>query len=425
MLESWKAARRRTLGNDAESLFAALDGPRTTSVRLNPAKRSPPLGPPVPWCATGHYLEHRPRFTLDPVFHAGQYYVQEASAMMLGQAVGATGFVGQNILALDLCAAPGGKSTHLLDLLGPGSLVVCNELDHRRLRSLQQNLWKWGTGRSMVTSASSGRIASLLDHFDLVLVDAPCSGEGLMRRDDEARRQWTPDLVRACSATQRTLLADAWACLRPGGALIYATCTFAPEEDEYQLQWAIAHLGAEPVQIMHDPAWGAVEQGHGLLCLPHRLQGEGAYFGVLRKPGSLAGRSIPEGPTCIHTLDGETHLIKAHHRVLLDEIHASIPARSMGTPLFTAGDRIPHPAAALDPHAMQIMISDQGASRSELDHDAALRYLRGEALRDRDARGWTVMTFNDLGLGWAKGVAGRWNNHYPAAWRIRMHPRDD
>ncbi|MCB0792033.1 MAG: hypothetical protein H6595_02395 [Flavobacteriales bacterium] len=419
----WKELRRATLGPEADALFEALDAPASVSIRVHPHRSGAPAGTPVPWCASGRYLEERPVFTLDPFLHAGAYYVQEASAMMLEPAMNALDLVGRNLLALDLCAAPGGKSTHLLDLLGPSALVVCNEVEGRRRQALQHNLWKWGSGRAVLTGSATERFARSAGRFDLVLVDAPCSGEGLMRREGIARSQWSPGLVRSCRTAQRDILRDAWACLRPGGALIYATCTFAPEEDEDQLQWAVEQLGAIPRTISYDPTWGTMERGHGLLSLPHRLQGEGSYFGALRKPGPTHGSDLGAGDR-IEVQDGVANAwILGSHRDIVDALRRDVDVHLAGTPLFTTDrrGRQPHPAAAFDPIAADRMIATFDAVRCELDTADALRYLRGEALRDQAAKGWGLMSHQGQGLGWAKGVARRWNNHYPTGWRIRMH----
>lgn len=236
------------LGNEAPLLLAALDTPPPTSIRLNPRKPGGPSGALVPWCSTGRFLDERPLFTVDPLLHAGAYYVQEAGSMLVERAVVAAGLIGADATALDLCAAPGGKSTHLLSLLGPGALVVCNEVDARRHAVLQENIWKWGAPNACITRLPAETFGTL-PHFDLVLVDAPCSGEGLMRREPVARSQWSPELVRRCSTVQAGLLEHAWNALRPGGALIYSTCTWADEEDEGLLKSFLRRHEAEVLAI--------------------------------------------------------------------------------------------------------------------------------------------------------------------------------
>jgi 16S rRNA C967 or C1407 C5-methylase (RsmB/RsmF family) len=223
------------IGDEVAQLENALRMAPPTSIRIDPLKGFDPGGASVPWCSTGRYLEERPAFTFDPLFHAGTYYVQEASSMFLEQALLAAGLLKDDILAIDLCAAPGGKSTHLRSLLTPGSLLVANEIDRQRLPALQENLWKWGGPNVVITGSPTRDLNALPDHFDLILVDAPCSGEGMFRKDPFAREQWTPDLVQQCAAMQQSIVHDAWHALAPGGVLIYSTCTWEPAENELQL----------------------------------------------------------------------------------------------------------------------------------------------------------------------------------------------
>ncbi|MCC7502985.1 MAG: hypothetical protein IT229_10675, partial [Flavobacteriales bacterium] len=190
-------------GTEAAELLAALDTASPVSIRLNPDKAGGPEGLPVPWCDTGRYLLERPVFTLDPLFHAGCYYVQEASSMLLEQAFLASGLAGKHIAAVDLCAAPGGKSTHLAALLSPGSLLVSNEVDRRRQKALLENLWKWGREGHVITGDTPERFAALGPMFDLVVVDAPCSGEGMFRKNEEARYHWSEAHVLGCALRQR------------------------------------------------------------------------------------------------------------------------------------------------------------------------------------------------------------------------------
>ena len=235
-------------------MIAALDTVPPTSIRVNPAKWAGPLAHPIPWCTTGRYLERTPSFTFDPLLHAGAYYVQEASSMLVEQAVKATGLADTDVLALDLCAAPGGKTTHLASLLTKGSLVVANEIDRKRQSVLQENLWKWGAANTVITGSASPDLQGLPETFDLILLDAPCSGEGMFRKDPFAREQWSPALVEQCASTQRGIIEHAWNALRPGGFLIYSTCTWEEAENEQQLA-ALVEIGAECVPVPLDPTW--------------------------------------------------------------------------------------------------------------------------------------------------------------------------
>ena len=273
-----------------DTLIRGLDEDVPVSIRLNPARMPSDAWPEggeshVPWCPEGIYLAERPQFTADPLLHAGAYYVQEASSMFVahvlrhlapshpprgGESVPACspeymsapprgGWEGA---ALDLCAAPGGKSTILRSLLPPDSLLVSNEPLRQRAQVLAENLSKWGAGNVIVTQAyardiaRAARTCKTFPGFDLILADVPCSGEGMMRKEEEARRQWSPAFVAECAALQRSIVADIWPALRPGGYLIYSTCTFNPEEDEENVEWIARELGAEVVDIPVEPAWG-------------------------------------------------------------------------------------------------------------------------------------------------------------------------
>ena len=225
----------------ARLLLDALDGDPVVSVRYNPYKTtSKPALEPVPWSRYGFYLTERPSFTLDPSLHGGAYYVQEASSMFLEAVFGAIADSEAPLRILDLCAAPGGKTTLLSSLAGPESLIVANEPVRARAAVLSDNVRRWGIGNVVVTSADPARFAPFGHYFDLILVDAPCSGEGMFRKDRESRRQWSESGAELCAARQRRILGEAWDALRPGGALIYSTCTFNPAENEQNVRWLLA-----------------------------------------------------------------------------------------------------------------------------------------------------------------------------------------
>lgn len=407
------------LGDEAAALIAALDAPPPTSIRLNPRKPGGPEGTTVPWCSSGRMLVERPFFTLDPLLHAGAYYVQEAGSMLVERALAAAGLIGANAIALDLCAAPGGKSTHLLALLGPGALVVCNEVDARRHAVLQENIWKWGAPNACLTRLPAETFGDL-PHFDLVLVDAPCSGEGLMRREPVARRQWSPELVRRCSTVQAGLLQHAWMALRPGGVLVYSTCTWADEEDEGQVMNFLQHHEATVLAIDPlDP--GPIRGESGLTCMPHRCQAEGFFIAALRKPGSQGPREAA-GP-CV--LDGH-HLrppvwagLHPAVRTAIDRADGALPVTVDGP-----GGTAPHPAAAFCPEAVDLLRPVLPFTTLDLDRQQALAFLRGEAIVAAGATGHALMRHAGHGLGWAKGAGNRWNNRYPAGWRIRTRRTD-
>ena len=419
------AELRTQLPGDWDDLLDAFAQPAPVSVRINPLKPLHIEAEQIPWCCNGRYLSERPQFTLDPHFHAGRYYVQEASSMMLETVFHASGLEGRTIMALDLCSAPGGKSTHLRSLLDPGSLLVCNEPDPARRAVLLENVWKWGHGNTIVTGSPAGKEARLAALFDLVLVDAPCSGEGMMRRDPFAREQWTPDLVRQCARDQHGILDTAWSALRPGGTLIYSTCTWEFSENEKQMERFVEAYRAEHINIPKAIVHGAVSLGPGIRCYPHRIRGEGLYLCALRKPGNGPStvandsmRSAKSGPEedVIDQNGVQCLLDPSWHRVL-PIIAEHLRIHSTGIPIGTHvhGSTAPHPAAAFNRKAMLLT----GFETLEVDRDDALTFLRGEVIRDIGASGWRLITHDGHGLGWVKGAGLRWNNHHPKAWRIR------
>jgi 16S rRNA C967 or C1407 C5-methylase (RsmB/RsmF family) len=416
--EALRARLHQQLGPEADDLLLALDGPSPVSIRLNPAKSIAFAGTAIPWCSNGRYLAERPVFTLDPLFHAGCYYVQEASSMLLEQAFLASGLSGKDLAALDLCAAPGGKSTHLAALLSPGSLLVSNEVDRRRQPALLENLWKWGREGHVITGDTPERSAALGPLFDLVLVDAPCSGEGMMRKDPFARQQWSPRLVEQCAITQANILHHAWEALRPGGVLIYSTCTWSEAEDDAAVALLLQEHDAEVVPLPDLTAHGLLRTRHGLVAYPHRVQGEGFFIAALRKPGtaSVPTEHVSGWQELEH--DGVVHRIPAQWADTVGCIARNVRTLSAGTPWHSAGPdgrHVPHAASAYLGRPIE------GAADLELDREQALTFLRGEALRaDAPSGQWRRVTHLGHGLGFVRGAGNRWNNQLPSPWRIRM-----
>jgi 16S rRNA C967 or C1407 C5-methylase (RsmB/RsmF family)/NOL1/NOP2/fmu family ribosome biogenesis protein len=424
---------RELLGPEAAALVDALKGPSPVSIRLNPLKPAPLHGAPVPWCGSGRYLDERPVFTLDPCFHAGAYYVQEASSMLLEQAWKACGPFPPDTVALDLCAAPGGKSTHLAALLPEEALLVCNEPVRARQGALMENLWKWGRADVIITGSLPGAFLPLGAFFDLIVVDAPCSGEGMFRKDAFARAQWNEKLVEHCAILQREILEVAWELLRPGGHLIYSTCTWEKRENEEHIQRLIEG-GAEFVPIPVHPSWGMEESGSGLRCYPHRVRGEGFFMAALRKPGEREGHASHErsqgrmqgrisewlknaaGMTLLEDIP-QVHALSARWSGHLRSMGSTLRMLAPGIPvaLRKGNEWVPHPALALN-----ALLDRAVFPALDLDHQQALAYLRGEALPATDAVGRALVCHRGMALGWATGAGNRWNNGSPTAWRIRM-----
>ncbi len=421
------------IGDEVDALEEAVGTLSPTSIRINSYKPFALEAEQVPWCVNGRYLNERPAFTLDPLLHAGAYYVQEASSMLIEQAVIACGLPDRDLLALDLCAAPGGKSTHLLSLLGQGSLLVVNEVDSARRHVLAENIWKQGAGNAVLTGSDPSHLRALPEFFDLVLIDAPCSGEGMFRKDAFARKQWSPALVNACARTQRDIVGHAWSALAPGGVLIYSTCTWEEEENEAQLR-PLLDLGGSSVPITMDPSWG-VHRGEvdgvvGYRCYPHRVRGEGFFLSVTRKPGGVLSRdrtsSVPGGAAPAW-LVASSNMITVEHRdrmfalpstwaSTVDAVAKAMHIHAPGTPIGErkGAELVPHAAAALSRWL------DQGAfPEVHVDGARALSFLRGEALPASGATGTALVTYQGTALGWVHGAGNRWNNRWPAPWRIR------
>ena len=435
--ERFSEGLKALLPEDHAALEQALGETPPVSIRVNPAKSGGPAGGPVAWCSTGRYLPARPIFTLDPLFHAGSYYVQEASSMFLEQALKASGLLDAPILALDLCAAPGGKSTLLRSLLHPDALVVANEVARRRQAALQENVWKWGMPNVVITGSDPADLDRIPETFHLIMVDAPCSGEGMFRKDPFAREQWSEGLVAQCAALQQRIVEQAWNALRPGGILIYSTCTWEQAENEDRLK-QLLERGAEPVAIPIDPEWGiAVTASAGLIghrFYPHRVRGEGFFLGMVRKAGTLtmeqpiyvAANDHPEVRNWsragkqwhLSENEGVLHAVDVRWKNALRSIGSALRMVAPGRPVaeYKGGVWRPHAALALD-----TSLSRELFAELDLDNNTALAFLRGQALAGEGVSGTCLAVHKGVPLGWLNGAGDRWNNRWPSPWRIRMH----
>ena len=282
---------RALLGNEFDSFEAALQADVPVSIRINEKKGTPApstAGAPcerVAWCETGYYLPERLSFTFDPLFHAGAYYVQEASSMFLEQAI--RSHVKTPVRCLDLCAAPGGKSTHLAACLPEGSLLVSNEVIRNRSHILAENIAKWGNPNCIVTNNDPEEIGHLTHFFDVIVADVPCSGEGMFRKDTDSTGEWSVANVELCAGRGRRIIHDVWNALKPGGLLIYSTCTYNMEEDEENIHYITEELGAETLPIPIKDEWqitGPLKYNHPVYrFFPHKTKGEGFFLAALRK----------------------------------------------------------------------------------------------------------------------------------------------
>ena len=439
----------QTLGPDLPAFLAALGTPAPVSIRLNAAKGVTVAGlERVPWSEAGYYLPARPLFAADPRWHAGGYYVQEASSMFLESAFAQAVAGVDEPVVLDLAAAPGGKSTHLAALLPAGGLLVANEVIRARAHILAENLAKWGTGNAVVTQNDPADFGRLPGLFDVMLVDAPCSGEGLFRKEPDAVREWSEANVQLCSERQQRILADAWATLKPGGVLIYSTCTYEAAENEENLRWLLAQEDVENVPIPTDPAWGVEEIAEGPLTgyrfWPHRVAGEGLFMAAVRKTsGNASSRRGRKGglplatrkelgpvagwlrdPNAVDWLKWNDKLvaIPAGGREAAEQIFGHLKVVYAGT---EAAEMVRTQANPLPGLALSTHLAPGAFPAQELDPETALRYLRREDVVPEDLpNGWGLVSFAGLPLGWVKRIGNRANNYWPKEWRLRMDLAD-
>jgi len=364
----------------AQTVLQALSEDPSVSIRLNPAKLTEcpfPGAERIPWSPYGYLLKERPVFTLDPLFHAGCYYVQDSSAMFVGELLRRVleRFDGPGLCVLDLCAAPGGKTTDiaasLRERFGDGFSLLANEVMHNRFAVLRSNVRTWGDPRVGVVSrdpsAFSGKPV-----FDIIVADVPCSGEGMFRKDEKAVEDWSEETVDFCAARSRRILSDVWSALKPGGILLYSTCTFNRQENDGNAAWIASELGADVLDMGEFPP--VLRTEHGYALLPGYVPGEGQYAAVLVKHGE---------PERVRTADVFS--------------------------LFKADRPVPPP----DPYPC-----------FDLDRETALRYLHGDAIRIPDAPlGLLTLTYEGHPLGPGKNLGSRCNNLYPKDRRIRMDIR--
>lgn len=402
----------------------------------------------VPWCEDGFYLPERPSFTLDPRFHQGRYYVQEASSMFHAHVMDCLteGCAGA-LRVLDACAAPGGKTTAVIDHLPAGSLTVANEYVPARAAVLRENIIKWGSPDVIVTRGDTASLGNLKGMFDIVIADVPCSGEGMMRKDPEAVAQWSHGLVEECAGRQWEIVGNLWRALRPGGVMIYSTCTFNREENEEIVERIITELGGESVEIPVDPGWnitpGLTTEAHCYRFIPGRTRGEGLFVSVIRKTGdepvkerSGGGKKkggkdrpvpaevrsrIASPEDYLFTTDGERiSAFPVRHAGVLKAVAAEVDVIHEGIPLATVKGRDLVPAHAL---AMSTALAKDSLVTADVDSETALRYLHGESpvLPDGTPSGYVLLTFEETPLGWVKNLGRRTNSLYPPQWRIRQN----
>ena len=429
---------------DYEAFIESIDQPAAVSLRINPRKFPIPVEPEkVPWSETGVFLNERPSFTLDPIFHSGAYYVQEASSMFVEQAFRQMEHA-SNRIVLDLCAAPGGKSTHLLSLLESSDLLVSNEVIRSRVSVLDENIRKWGHQNVVVCSNDPADFSDLDGLFDVILVDAPCSGEGLFRRDASAIQQWSVDNTNLCATRQRRILADIWPSLKNSGYLIYSTCTFNPAENEENLKWLAENNKVESIRIPLQENWGVLEMEidglFGYRFLPHKVKGEGFFLTLIRKKNGSDSYSIPKKiksrlekmPKQFAeirnwlTTENSEFFAKSEFLIafpeskipILNALSEQLRVISFGLPVaqFKKNDLLPEHTFALS-----IDRNPDVFESVELGLRDALLFQKKDEIRiDSSTKGWLLVHYRGVPLGFVKNLGNRANNYFPKEWRIRM-----
>lgn len=425
-------------------------GEQITSVRLNPGKIfnkqcsifNDQLER-VPWASNGFYLPNRPSFTSDPLFHSGAYYVQEASSMFIEEVVKQSCDISQPLRVLDLCAAPGGKSTLLQSIITNDSLLVSNEVIKARVNVLTENITKWGAANVVVTNNDPKDFQRLPGFFDLVIVDAPCSGSGLFRKDPAAVAEWSLNSVTLCSQRQERILADILPCLKPGGTLIYSTCSYSELEDEKIADFMLSNFPVSGIRYQIKEEWGIIEtsspvhKAYGYRFYPDKLKGEGFFLSAFKKDGTAEDHHIRLNSKPVLLTKPEIEILKPYLKdssalsffKWQDEIIA-VPATLLNDMLLIQSvlylkkaavkigkiirnELIPDHEFALS----NLLAADVPALSLELKD--ALQYLRRQELQTNTVvKGWALMKYQDAILGWAKILPGRINNYYPKGWRI-------
>lgn len=473
------------LGDSADDFFQAMSETPSVSIRLNKRKPVKDLMSgdkefglrPVPWCEDGYYLSKRPVFTLNPLFHAGSFYVQDASSMIYQQIVRSildTYYLDEfdsPLSVLDLCAAPGGKTTAIINALPDKTVVVANEIDSSRNAILRENLEKWGYPDLVLTNSDAVSLGKLEESFDIIAVDAPCSGEGMMRKDVDAVRQWSEKLIESCANTQREIMKNILPALIPGGFLIYSTCTFNREENERNVEYFIENYGLESVRLELqgvEKCLPAIDSGiHALRFMPHVVDGEGLFVTVLRKPvedeenqtgeygkwdrrtsrrkgtpsrkrkngkenkdkkrtsditealkflkGDGESWSVVERNGSIFAMSEDTARMSKRLQEVSRVILAGVPLASVKGNLI-----LPDSKAVLYP-----LWNKDAFPFVELSRQEAIAYLRREsfALASDVPTGYVAVGHGGCLLGLVKNIGRRVNNLYPVGWRVRMEFR--
>ena len=421
-----------------DSLLKALNEEQPTSIRINSTKGLCVFEglEEIAWSKNGYYLQERPIFTLDPHFHGGRYYPQEAGSQFIDAILRQLELPDEPVV-LDLCAAPGGKSTLIADFLNGKGLLLANEVIQNRSKILKENLTKWGAKNSFISNNDPSDFEGLKSVFDCILIDAPCSGEGMFRKDPDARNEWSPESVNLCAGRQKRIVMDVWDSLKPNGFLIYSTCTFNSQENEDNVRWIQEQTGSQLTPLTL-PFAKPGREGIGYYALPSELKTEGFYVAIIQKQGEeRAQKNKSRKKSTLTRLkreswiqdwidDSESDLVQWNNYVfaipagsmeLAEMLHSNLRIIKLGTELGEISRKglIPNEALALDPAILSERIPDIALTREQ-----ALHYLKGETFPLEGKSGFNTVSFEGTKLGWIKHLGNRFNNLFPKEWRIRM-----
>jgi 16S rRNA C967 or C1407 C5-methylase (RsmB/RsmF family)/NOL1/NOP2/fmu family ribosome biogenesis protein len=431
---------------DTDALAASHLTKGLTSIRYNTHKiPKPTIEQAIPWCKQGSYMAERPFFAHDPLWHAGAYYVQEASSMLVGWALQHINAHNKPLVVLDACAAPGGKSTHLLSVISADSLLVSNEVIKARVSILLENTSKWGHHNHIITNNDTSNFTKMDNAFDALVIDAPCSGSGLFRKDVAAMDEWSVDNVNLCNQRQQRILHDLVPSLKPNGILIYSTCSYSTAENE-TIADEIISMGFTSIALPIESSWGITatqsskHNAHGYRCMPYLTMGEGFYIACFIKNGddnySENNYNKRSNNDVFKTLDKKTnallnnfvddvsdvflyndslHQYPIKHLPMLQKIAKHLYIKKAGLCLgqIVGTDVLPH-----HDWAMSIRAPNKYASVA-IDTETALTYLRKNLFTLTNApKGWILLTYNGIGLGWVKNLGNRLNNYYPTNYRL-------
>ena len=433
------------LGEGYQSFANSLQSETPVSIRQNEHKLNPfNSGNAVPWWPEAQYLSTRPEFFKDPYWHSGCYYVQEAASMFVGHIVKQLVEEFENPIVLDACAAPGGKSTQLSSILGENGLLVSNEVIKTRAHILQENLAKWGQNNVVITNNDPSHFSRVKSFFNILVIDAPCSGEGLFRKNPEAVNEWSENAVEFCSNRQKRILEDLWPTIKPGGYLVYSTCTYNRAENEDNLRWLQEQYDVESVSIKFEESWKVDHQIHSKTSAfrfyPHQTASEGLFVTVVQKVEQSDYKNF------MHLKNPYFHKIAKENFTNLKDIVSSeniflkqqpngivnlLPERFYEEIEFLATRlKVIYCGTEIAEMKGKDLIPLQGAANSiylnkdnfnsiELDLEKALKFLARQDFEIEADLGINLVCFNGVPLGWLKKMSNRINNYYPQEWRLR------